>query len=199
MGVKTDAVLNHIASVIVNANQTCIASAAASFRLDIDKAEEVIISNIDVDASAGVSNTSCKQIVSVENLLDLKDLNLPSKTEANIRATLEETITIDVVSSCVSIAVASIQIRLGTIKNTVEIKNVNIKQIARAKIKECIQRVRVKNGSTLGDFLLENEAEEITETPECIKAAKKFRKVSSIVGGVCVGVSLIVFIASRLR
>lgn len=165
MGVNSKIILDQVADILVNVNQTCLTSAISSFILDIQNADTVNISNMNVTSTTNARPTKCNPTVDVakfdfdamlkERVDTLFAVNAENMERfKTLKIKIRESITVNVASSCIAIAISAMTIRIKDVRNTVTLKNINILQTARSQIRKSLQFVKVKNSSkSLKQFL----------------------------------------------
>lgn len=175
MGAVTTAILEQVADVMVTLNQSCIATALSAFQINISNAQVVDISNVNVTSHNDVNVQNCKSNSNVQ--LGPLQTELTKRLNATIVhdavsqwrgdtqtliATIVQTVTIAVTTTCYAMALNSVLIRVGNVKNKAIINNINVKQTARASIASCLQNVQISVGDitqpqSLGEYLLTHE------------------------------------------
>lgn len=178
MGRKTEALLEQMADVVVNVNQECIASAMASFDLDIKGAKEVVISGLDVRSDAKTKVARCESTQDVDvGLIQTKMSERLDEVvraaqgmegdEVSLKVKIKETFTVNSTTNCTAVAIASTALRFANTKGNVTIRNVKVNQVARAQVAKCISNLQVRVGSgtrPLKQFIEDHE-DEIEVTP----------------------------------
>lgn len=169
MGKKTQAVLDLVSDVMVDVNQSCIASAVSSAIVDIKGANKVVISGLNMTSDI-TTKASCQQEKDIQigpmqdtlrAKLQAKMTASNSNTEADtarLVTRISEAINVEVVSSCNAMAINDLKIEIANVKGTVTIENLNITQKANATINKCIQKDTVRVGSVpLKKYIEDNE------------------------------------------
>lgn len=184
MGRHSDYVLNQVTDVVVNASQTCITTAINEFILEIKNARRVVISNVNVESTTETAGaeSNCENNLAVDQgeLQRSADermrriMQTTSKTKGrvrdyrNVQVAVSESLTVDVTQNCIAEAINRIKIRLSDASDTITVQNVEVQQVARAVIQECLQNATVIIGEkpypTMRDALEKAEAEGLFTT-----------------------------------
>lgn len=169
MGRVTSALLEHVADVIVSLQQTCFVATLSSFQIDVSNTQTVDINNITVNSNNQAGVQTCTSTSTIargplatalqKKLMDSLVQNTAAHLQGDVTrlvATIVQSITVEVATSCYALAINSILIRVGNVKNKAVFDNLNVTQIARASIVTCIQNAQVTVGNAtqpLGDYL----------------------------------------------
>ena len=199
-----DAIVDLIASTIVEVNSNCMAVAANRVQIEIGKAKAVEFNNTTINQVAE-AEVSCQQNATVQAGMQDIQRTLKEKLDAIVQESknvkqskgrsvskakfierLTESINVPVVDSCVSNAVNSYKLQIGETDARVRFLNFNIEQFARSEIKKCLSTQNVKVGEVPLVQFLENELPQfevaLPEEQVCPKVRETYQ-TAYIVGG----------------
>ena len=171
MGAGANAVLSHVADVLVNISQNCVTAVGNQFQLDTGGAREVVIRGLDVTTTGSATMGRCESntdvdIGPVHAAIDdrleqvMRAAEQMEGDEVNFTVNIRESITADVVTNCTAVAVNTVRLLFRDVEESVLIDNVNIRQHAQAEMTRCIQNAQVRIGNDtrpLRQYLEEHE------------------------------------------
>jgi len=190
MGRNAEALLEHISEIVVRNQHNCIASAVAVTRIDIQNADVIQLRGVRIESEAEkeVEDCSAQNDVMVGSMhKDLEDrldqvVQASPDRKKEMKVALQEALTVETVSTCAAIALASTEINIQDVEGTVRLENVKMQQLARASIKSCLSNVKVRIGEadmTLNEYLRSLEAD-MTVDALADGKAKDMLKVSRV-------------------
>lgn len=160
------AILDIVSSSVVKINQSCLASARNSVLIDVLGASNVIVRNLNISQTADAS-ISCQftnnvsvasTVAGVERMLDdlIEQTNATGKTKSTggafndstdiVKVTnrIANSLTKDIVNTCLAEAVNDFRLQIKRTKGTVTIHDMDIFQLATAHVQKCIKTATVQ-------------------------------------------------------
>lgn len=171
------AILDLTASTIVNVNQSCLANAQNQILIKVGGATNVTLQNLnitqvadadvscifeaDLDLQSTITGVADKldNIVQQANASGSVDFDVltgstffdHSSTNISVTNRIANSLTRNMVTTCLASAINSYKIQIGKVGGNFTIKDMNINQVAKAHIIECLSTVKVDTGNGTND------------------------------------------------
>lgn len=157
MGKKANAVIDAMSHVVVHSRLQCIVAAVNAFGLQVSNSGTVIIKDSTFTETGGAAGGGCAQRdrIQIGPLREALHQQLQDTIQARdslhgdataLRARLVESVTVDVVNSCLATATNVTTIALTGVAGKVEIDNLNVAMQAQAYLGQCLSQTRVQIG-----------------------------------------------------
>jgi hypothetical protein len=211
-----DAIVDLIASTIVDVKSNCMAVAINEIQIEIGEAKAVKFVNTTINQVADAA-LSCQQNATVQagmqdiqkilkekldeilqNSKNMTQSKENSVSKAKFIERLTNSFTMPVIDGCVTNAINSYKFRIGETDAPVLFLNFNLEQFARSEIKKCLSTQNIKVGDIpLVDFL-ENELPQfevaLPEEEACPEVRETYQ-TAYIVGGSTAAIIVIMIAA----
>lgn len=166
---KLNAVVNAMASTIVNSQSNCLSDAKNQVMIKFGKVTgTAIVKNVKIQQIAS-AQASCDFETSVEigsilpplqSMLDTviqQTKGVDSKDKSSIVDNISRSVTKNMVTSCLATAVNSFSLDVGKVGGNVDIENLNMYQYAHTSIQNCLLSNNTKVGDTsLSNYITDN-------------------------------------------
>lgn len=172
MGPKATAVLKYVSQCIYNVRQSCITAAVAAQTVQVDSAQAVDISGLDMTNQATTRVGECTQtsqadMQSIYGAMDALQTRVQvaaagmEGVRSQFIASLKSAVSVSVVNQCVALATSTTSVLVQHASGTVTFDNVRLVNVATAAIQKCVQSVQVSVGGhtmPLEAYVEQNEA-----------------------------------------
>jgi len=198
VGRDTDALLDAVAEVIIQSQGGCLAAAENQILLEVSRAKNVRIEDVVLEqlaeASVDCTHTTDIRIGPLHNTLRdrLNQLvDSPAEDGGELTERVVEAVRADAISACFAQTMNQYKVQVEKAKGDVTVIDLDLKQLAKSNIKNCLASENVRAGDTslldmleqqLPEHVLNWQAIEAASGDSCRRAAQI--RIATIVVGV---------------